>query len=90
MNDQETTVEKTPEVKEVSKLKKARGNRKLRMGVILFLIAVVALLFVLFEKMRIGLLIILVILLSALGLEFFETDWDLQKLWETKSFEQSK
>jgi hypothetical protein len=47
-------------------------------------------LFVFFEKLRIFLVVAFVALLAALGMEFSQNDWDLQKLLETKSFEQSK
>jgi hypothetical protein len=52
--------------------------------------AVVVVLFVFFEKLRIFLVVAFVALLAALGMEFSQNDWDLQKLLETKSFEQSK
>lgn len=74
----------------VSKIRKLRGNRKFRIGLILSLMAVVAVLFVFFEKLRIILAVAFIALLAALGLEVTQNDWDLQKLWETKSFQESK
>ncbi len=76
--------------KEPSKLTKIRYNRKFRLGLILVLMAIVAVLFFLWEKARIALAIAFVALLAALGLEVSQNDWDLGKLWETKSFQESK
>ncbi len=76
--------------KEKLTVNKVRGNRKVRLWVILFLMAVVAVMFVLWEKARIALAVIFLTLLAALGLEVTQNDWDLGKLIETKSFESSK
>lgn len=73
-----------------SKLTNLRSNRKLRLGIIVFLIAVVVVLFIFWEKARIFLAIAGIMLLAALGLEVFQKDYDLEKLWETKSFQQSE
>lgn len=73
-----------------SKLQQARGNHKLRMAIIIILLAIVAVLFFVWEKARIALVIAFVALLAALGLETSQNDWDLGKLWETKSFQESK
>ncbi len=73
-----------------SKLKKLRGNHKFRIGIILFLMVVVAALFFLVEKLRIVLAIAFIALLASLGLEVSQNDWDLQKLWETRSFQESR
>ena len=40
--------------------------------------------------MRVALVIAFIALLAAFGLEVSQNDWDLGKLWQTKSFEQSK
>ena len=42
------------------------------------------------KKLRLVLVIAFFALLAAFGLEFTQNDWDLGKLWETKSFDQSK
>ncbi len=73
-----------------SKLQQARGNHKLRMAIIIILLAIVAVLFFVWEKARIALVVAFVALLAALGLETSQNDWDLGKLWETKSFQESK
>ncbi len=70
-------------------VKKWRGNKKVRLGVIVALLAIVTLLFVFWAKARIALAVVFFLLLAALGLETTNHDWDLGKLWETKSFEQS-
>ena len=73
-----------------SKVKKLRGNRKFRLSLIVILMAIVVFLFIVWEKARIALVIAFIFLLTALGLEVSQNDWDLQKLWETKSFDQAK
>ena len=89
--DEETKQEKTSDKKEgPSTLKKIRYNRNFRLGLILVLMAIVAILFVLWEKARIALAIAFIALLAALGLEVSQNDWDLGQLWQTKSFEESK
>jgi hypothetical protein len=73
-----------------SSFSKLRFNKKFRLGVIIFLLVVVAILFFFWEKGRLILAIAFVSLMAALGLEVSNNDWDLNRLWETKSFEQSK
>lgn len=73
-----------------SKLSELRSNRKLRLGIIGTLLLIVIILFIFWEKARIFLAIAGVFLLAALGLEVFEKDYDLEKLWETKSFQESE
>ncbi len=74
----------------ISSLTKLRYSHKFRIGLILFLLAVVAILFFVWEKGRLYLIIAFISLLTALGLEVNKSDWDLQKLYQTQSFEQSK
>jgi len=69
---------------------KVRYSRKIRLGIILFLMAIVAVMFIFWEKARIFLVVAFVALLAALGLEATKNDWDLKKLIETKSFQESK
>lgn len=86
-----TTQEAVSKVeKEPSKFNKARGNRNVRLIVITVLIVIVGILFVVWEKARSALVGILLLLLAAFGLEFTQNDFDIGKLWDTKSFEQSK
>ena len=76
--------------KEPSTVQSLRGSHKARIWLIIILMIIVAILFFFFEKIRIWLVAVFIVLLAALGLETFQKDWDLQKLWETKSFEQSE
>jgi hypothetical protein len=82
------TTEKKQE--SVSKIKKARASKKIRLWLILILMAIVAVLFFVWEKARIALVVIFITLAAALGLEISENDWHLQTLWETRSFKESK
>jgi hypothetical protein len=76
--------------KTTSKPSKLRANRKLRLGILAFLLTIVIVLFIFWEKARIFLAIAGVFLITALGLEVFQKDYDLEKLWETKSFQESE
>jgi len=80
----------TKEEKAPSKLQKLRGNHKFRIGFILFLLAIVAILFIFFAKLRIGLAVAFIALLAALGLEVSQNDWDLGKMIQTGSIQESK
>lgn len=73
-----------------SKFQQMRGSRKFRLWLIGILLVIVAILFFFFEKLRIILAVAFIALLAAFGLEVSQSDFDLGKLWETKSFEQSK
>lgn len=85
-----TVKKETVKKEEPSAFTKARYSHKVRIWVILILMTIVAILFIFWKKARIALVVAFVALLTALGLEVSQNDWDLQKLWETKSFEQSK
>lgn len=74
----------------VGKLAKIRRSSKARIIFILILMAIVAVLFFLWEKARIWLVGIFIVLLAALGLEVSNTDFDLGKLMETGSLSESK
>jgi len=79
------------EEKEVKKPKKnIRGNKKVRLGVIIGLMAIVAVMFIFWEKARIALAIAFVALLAALGMEVSNKDYDVGTLMKTRSFEQSE
>lgn len=75
---------------ERSTFTKLRYNKKFRLSIIIFLLAIVVILFIFWEKARIALAVVFVSLMVALGLEVNNQDWDLNKLWQTQSFEQSK
>ncbi len=67
-----------------------RGNRKFRLGLILVLLAIVAVLFIFFQKARVALAIAFIALLAAFGLEASKNDFDLGKLLQTRSLQESK
>ncbi len=69
---------------------KVRGSKNVRLGLIIVLMAIVAVLFIFWEKARIALIIAFLALAAALGLEISQNDFDLGKLLETRSFEESK
>lgn len=82
-----------PEIKEENKPSKAqnlRGSHKFRLILIIVLMAIVAVLFIYVKKLRLALVVAFIALLAALGLEVSQNDWDLGKLLETKSFQESK
>jgi hypothetical protein len=81
------TPENTQEVPNATKL---RYSHKFRMWFIGILLVIVAILFIFFAKLRVALVIAFVALLAAFGLEASKTDFDLKKLIETKSFQDSK
>jgi hypothetical protein len=85
MTNREQKTEKTP-----SKLQQLRGNHRFRIGLILFLLAVVGLMFIFFAKLRIALVVIAITLLAALGLEVSQNDWNLNKILQTGSVQDSK
>ena len=86
---EETSMD-TPKKVKVGKVAKARSNSKVRLAIILVLMAIVAGLFIFWGKARIFLAGIFVALLLALGLEVSGNDWDLGKLIETGSLSESK
>jgi ABC-type multidrug transport system fused ATPase/permease subunit len=87
---EEADREKNDHKESPSKLKSIRASHKMRLGLILFLMAIVAVLFVFWEKARIALVIIFITLLAAFGLEFSQNDFDLGKLMQTRSLKESK
>lgn len=74
----------------VSKLKRLRASHNFRLGFILVLMAIVAILFYFWEKGRILLVVAFVALLAAFGLEATKTDYDVNKLMKTRSLQESK
>ncbi len=92
MSDPKQSAKKTSVEKNggLSKSKQLRASRKGRLWLIVILMAIVAILFFVWEKARIALVIVFILLATALGLEVSQNDWDLKTLWETKSFEQAK
>lgn len=83
VNDTETS-------KGVSTFTKLRYSHKFRLWFIGILLLIVAILFIFFAKLRIALIIAFIALLAAFGLEATKNDFDVKKLIETKSFQDSK
>lgn len=79
-----------PNKKTGSAFSRLRGNRNFRLGLILVLMIIAAILFFFWEKARIALVIAFIALLAAFGLEASQTDFDLGKLLQTGSLQQSK
>jgi Excalibur calcium-binding domain len=73
-------------MKEVAKW---RQNKKARLGIIIGLLVLVIILGFFFEKLRIWMIGVGIVLLAALGMEVSNTDLDLGKLVETGSVEES-
>lgn len=90
MSEEKVLKEDAKEEKKPNKFTQLRNNHKFRIGFIVALLILVGILFYFFEKLRIILAIAFIALLAALGLEVAQNDYDLGKLWETKSFEQSE
>lgn len=76
--------------KKVSTVQRLRASHNFRLGLILVLMAITAILFYFWEKGRIVLIVAFIALLAAFGLEVGKTDYDLGKLWDTKSLQESK
>jgi ABC-type multidrug transport system fused ATPase/permease subunit len=76
--------------KETSKAGNLRGNHNFRLIVIFVLMVIVAILFFVWKQARIALVVAFIALLGAFGLEVSQTDFDLGKLWQTKSLQESK
>jgi hypothetical protein len=74
----------------VSTATKLRYSHKFRLWFIGILLVIVAILFIFFAKLRVALVIAFIALLAAFGLEATKNDFDLKKLIETKSFQDSK
>ena len=80
----------TGEEEKLSGIQKVRGSHKFRIWLILFLMAIAVVLFIFVKKLRLALVVAFIALLAALGMEVSQNDWDLGKLLETKSFQESK
>ncbi len=73
--------------KEVAKW---RRDKKSRIAIIVVLLVIVAVVAFFFEKTRLWMIGIALVLLAALGLEVSNTDFDLNKAVETGSLSESK
>ena len=66
-----------------------RRSKKTRLAIIIGLLVIVGIIAFMFEKTRIWMIGIAVVLLAALGMEVANTDVDLGELMETGSLEES-
>lgn len=76
--------------KKVSKMNQFRRSKNARLLMIGALFVVLGILYFVFEKFRIWILALMVVLLGAFGMEMTGNDYDVQKLVETGSFAESK
>lgn len=95
-------VEKNPEVldKKVTspvskktlweKFQTARNSKSVRLWLLFILLAIVLYMYFFVGKMKGFLLVIMVILASAIGLQLTDRDLDLETLWKTQSFTESR
>jgi len=88
--EEESKKPNTEEKVKISKATKVRSNSKVRLFIIIGLLAIVAALFIFWGKARLFLAGIFIALLVALGLEVSGNDIDLGKLIETGSVQESK
>ena len=72
---------------EVSKL---RRSKKFRLFLIITLIVIAAVMAYFFEKVRWIMIAAIAVLLAAFGMEVSDTDFDVQKLMKTGSFQESR
>ena len=71
-------------------ISECRKSKKCRMWIIGWLMVIVILLLIFWKKWTTALIVILVLLAVAMWLEWFNYDVDLQKLWETWSYQESR
>ncbi len=67
-----------------------RKSKKVRLSILIGLIVLVGVIAFFFTKLRVWMIGIMLLLLVGLGLEVSNTDYDLGKMWETKSLSESK
>ncbi|MEQ1849709.1 MAG: excalibur calcium-binding domain-containing protein [Candidatus Peribacteraceae bacterium] len=73
--------------REISSIRRSRTARLILIVVLIIICGVIA---YMYEKTRWLMIGALVILLTALGMEVSQTDFDLGKLWQTGSFAESR
>ena len=80
----------TSSMKIIEKLQNCRQNKNCRLTIIGVFILIVVALLLFWWKAKIALWVILILLVSAFGIEYFDYDIDLGKLWETGSVSESR
>ena len=71
-------------------IENCRNSKKCRMSVIWALMLIVLALIIFWKKGTTALIVILVLLAVAMWIDWFDYDADLQKLWETGSYTESR
>ncbi len=74
----------------MGKIDDCRNSKKCRMSVIWGLMLLVLLLAIFMKKGTVVFMIIFALLAGALAIDGFNKDFDLQKMWKTGSYEQSR
>jgi ABC-type long-subunit fatty acid transport system fused permease/ATPase subunit len=72
------------------KFQAARNSKSVRLWLLFILLAVVLYMYFFVGKMKGFLLVIMVILASAIGLQLTDRDLDLETLWNTQSFTEAR
>jgi len=72
------------------KISSSRKNKKHRIIFLSIIIVILAILAFVFEKVRWLFIGLIILMLSAVGMEVFDYDLDLWKLWETWSLQESR
>lgn len=67
-----------------------RKSKKHRIGFLIVLIIILAIIAFIFEKVRWLMIGLIILVLSAVGMEVYDYDLDLGKLWETGSLSESR
>lgn len=68
----------------------ARNSKSVRLWLLFILLAIVLYMYFFVGKMKWLLLVIMVVLASAIGLQLTDRDLDLETLWKTQSFTESR
>lgn len=76
--------------KKSSPLGKMRRSKNARLILLAVLLVILGIMYFAFEKFRIWILGLMVVVLGALGMEMTNHDYDVQKLMETGSFSESR
>ncbi len=71
-------------------LYKLRRSKNARLIIMVILFAILAVMYFMFEKFRIFIIGLMIVILGAIGVEMFNYDIDLGKLWDTGSIKESR
>lgn len=76
--------------KDPGTLYKLRRSKNARLIIMVVLLAILAVLYFMFEKFRVFIIGLMIVILAAVGVEMFDYDLDLGKLWDTGSLQESR